>query len=519
MTAQYASLMNMAQQNETAKRQAAQAQQKMDFDAAEEARAVAMQEPNLRKAGSEADAAQIKMLSDFTKLSIEVLKQAQSAEDAVIGGNYLKSNFKDPRLQASVDQTVAKLTADPANFEPARQQFIFQAMDVDKQLDQRIANMTTGDETYQVSAPKYAGAPGGMAATEVPGTRVKAPQGITYVKDDQGNVFGMPTKTSGGPATPAPAGSPGGGSPVANALKTNPGALKDGPFAKSQPGYTGKSGGFATFKTPQDGIAAQEKLLRNSYINKGANTINKIVNKYAPQGPENSAASVSGYKEYIRQRTGIGIDAPITAAQIPAVAQAMREFETNKKVSGRGAAGAPVAVIKGSNTKANEALTAKEAAVARYDETIAVAKRLLANPGLDGILGNIQGNIPETVLSLYSQDAANALADYNTLLTTAGFQELQAMRDASPTGGALGQVAVEENKMLQKSAFASSRTQAEAKFKQAVKDYISRLERSRSRVVGAFDRQFGGRVAPAAARTPTTPTNTGKPPLDSFRRK
>ena len=88
------------------------------------------------------------------------------------------------------------------------------------------------------------------------------------------------------------------------------------------------------------------------------------------------------------------------------------------------------------------------------------------------------------------------------------------MRDASPTGGALGQVAVEENKMLQKSAFSSSRTQAEAKFRQAVKDYISRLERSRNRVVGAFDRQFGGRVnssppaAPraAATRTPVTPS-------------
>jgi len=32
---------------------------------------------------------------------------------------------------------------------------------------------------------------------------------------------------------------------VAAALQTNPGALKDGAFAKSQPGYTGASGGFS----------------------------------------------------------------------------------------------------------------------------------------------------------------------------------------------------------------------------------------------------------------------------------
>jgi hypothetical protein len=162
----------------------------------------------------------------------------------------------------------------------------------------------------------------------------------------------MPSKSGGGFATPAPsAGAPGKGSPVANALKTNPGALKDGPFAQSQPGYTGKSGGFATFDTPAAGIAAQENLLRRSYINKGVNTINKIVNKYAPQGPENSAASVSGYKEYIRQRTGVDINAPVSDAQIPAIAKAMREFETDKKVGGRGPAGAPVAVIKGSGVK------------------------------------------------------------------------------------------------------------------------------------------------------------------------
>jgi hypothetical protein len=184
----------------------------------------------------------------------------------------------------------------------------------------------------------------------------------------------------------------------------------------------------------------------------------------------------------------------------------------------RGAAGAaaagPTPVIRGSDTKANEAFTAMEAASARYDETIAVAKRLLANPDLDMILGNIQGNIPETALSVVSQGAANALADYDTLLTTAGFQELQAMRDASPTGGALGQVAVEENKMLQKSAFSSSRAQSEAKFKQAVRDYISRLERSRSRVVGAYDRQFGERFMPSSGAPKAAPK--GKTPTGGW---
>jgi hypothetical protein len=349
-TAQYASMMNMAQQNETAKRQAAQAQQAMDINAAQEARAVDLQGPNLKKAGYEALTAQMKMLSDFSKLSIEGLRQAQGPEDAIKIGDYIKSNFNDPRLQAEVDRTVAKLTANPANFEPARQQLLFQSMESDKQLEQQIADLTTGAETYQVSSPKYAGAPGGMKATEIPGTRVTAPQGITYVKGDDGSVYGMPTKTGGGFATPTPAASSGGGSPVANALKTNPGALKDGAFAKSQRGYAGASGGFATFKTPEDGIAAQENLLRGSYVNKGFNTIDKIINRYAPPGKENSAASVKNYKDYVARQSGVDINKPISAAQIPAVAKAMREFETGNKSGG--GAGAPTPVIAGSGAQA-----------------------------------------------------------------------------------------------------------------------------------------------------------------------
>jgi hypothetical protein len=337
---------------------------------------------------------------------------------------------------------------------------------------------------------------------------------MQYVKDDQGNVFAMPSKTGGGFDKPAPtAGAPGKGG-VAAALQTNPGALKDGAFAKSQAGYTGASGGFATFKTPEDGARAQENLLRTAYVNKGFNTVNKIINKYAPQGPENSAASVSNYKKYVAQKAGVDIDAPISANQIPAVAKAMREFETGNTSGGAApaAGGSKTPVIKG--TAPAKARSAALGAKSKYDNTIAVARRLLKNPALNGILGNIQGNIPDTALSVMSQDAADALSDYNNLLTIAGFQELQTMRDNSPTGGALGQVSDSENKMLQQSAFASSRTQSEAKFRRSLLDYITRLEGSRDRVLRAYEDQFGERIGgggkapakPAAGKKTSTST-------------
>ena len=212
-TEKYVNMMNRTKQMEAAERQAAMAEKTFGIAEQRNQREEDLQPAALSKAGFESDAAQMDMLSKFSKLTIEGLKHAQGPEDAVKIGDFIKSQFKSPQLQASVDQSVAKLTANPANFEPARQQMLYQSMEADKQLDQRIAQMTTGDETYEVSAPKYAGAPGGTGATEVPGTRVKAPQGITYVKDDQGNVYGMPTKTGGGFAvgTPPTAGAPGRG--------------------------------------------------------------------------------------------------------------------------------------------------------------------------------------------------------------------------------------------------------------------------------------------------------------------
>lgn len=507
-----AQMINMMAQQRAADRQAAQAQQKMDIEAR-------LAEPQMVEATAKAGSARIKEVNDFLDLSIEGMKMARGPEDAVKIGDWLKMQFRSPELQAAVDQTLSSLPQDPAQFGQWREQTLFQSMDAKDQLSREFQRQTTGREERIISMPKY----GMGAAVEVPGSRIEAAEDITYVRGPNGEIIPMPKTV---PGTGSVGGTPGlvtgtrgGGGSAAAALQTNPGALKDGPFARSQPGYAGSSGGFATFNTPQAGIAAQENLLRSAYIGKGFNTIDKIVNRYAPPGPENSTASVSNYKKYIAQRTGLDINAPISPAQVPAVAAAMREFETGNRPGGKQGGGIqmgqPIPGTGKGEKISSEAYTAMEAAVAKYDDTIARAKRLLRNPALDSIVGNVQGNIPETVLSLSSQNAANALSDYNELLAVAGFQELQAMRDASPTGGALGQVSDSENKLLQQSAFAASRTQDEAKFRASLRNYIKRLEDSKRRVEGAYERTFGNRFAsqrgaPASAPVPAARPAAGK---------
>lgn len=510
MTSQYATMMNLAQQNETSRRQGLQAQQAMDIKTAEEARAIEMQGPALAEAGSKATSAMLKTAMEFNNFVRTALSVADTPDQVAELATRIarQPQFQDEMFQGSLSEAVASMPQDLSQFDAWKEKTALSTLAADKRYEQEFQKQTTGAEERIISMPKY----GRGTATEVPGSRIQAAQGMQYIEDDQGNTRVVPKETAGSFGTSAPSmGSPGRGSPVATALKTNPGAIKDGGFARSQPGYAGSSGGFATFDSPAAGIAAQENLLRGSYVNKGFNTIDKIINKYAPQGPENSGASVSNYKKYVAQKAGVDINAPISAAQIPAVAKAMREFETgNKSGVGTGtrttATGEPPIVIKGSAPA--KARSAAEAAKAKYDSTIAVAKRLLANPALDGILGNIQGNIPDTALSVLSQNAANALSDYNNLLTIAGFQELQTMRDNSPTGGALGQVSDSENKMLQQSAFASSRTQSEAKFRRSLLDYIAKLEGSRDRVLRAYTDQFGDRIGGGTTAKPAVKTKT-----------
>ncbi|WDR03620.1 hypothetical protein PSQ19_06000 [Devosia algicola] len=59
-----------------------------------------------------------------------------------------------------------------------------------------------------------------------------------------------------------------------------------------------------------------------------------------------------------------------------------------------------------------------------------------------GVLGQLMGNLKGS-----SADRLNNLLD--TVKANSGFDKLQQMRDASPTGGALGQVSEQENKLLQ----------------------------------------------------------------------
>lgn len=87
----------------------------------------------------------------------------------------------------------------------------------------------------------------------------------------------------------------------------NPGNIENGPFARSQPGYVGSDGRFAQFDTMDHGIDAQSSLLQG-YGNKGLNTPNAIINRYAPSSDGNNT---NAYASFVSKKMGVDPNQPL----------------------------------------------------------------------------------------------------------------------------------------------------------------------------------------------------------------
>ena len=79
----------------------------------------------------------------------------------------------------------------------------------------------------------------------------------------------------------------------------------------------------------------------------------------------------------------------------------------------------------------------------------------------------------------------------DTVKANIGFQELQAMRDASPTGGALGQVAVKELDFLQATIANLEHGQSEAQIKSNLKKVKTHFDNWKKAVEKSYQQKYG----------------------------
>jgi hypothetical protein len=89
-----------------------------------------------------------------------------------------------------------------------------------------------------------------------------------------------------------------------------------------------------------------------------------------------------------------------------------------------------------------------------------------------------------------TSDARAAEAKYEKIVAKGGFQMLQNMRDASKTGGALGNVSNQEGKQLTSAFAAIQRTQDAKDVRAAIDQAISDIQGAKTRMREAYDSTY-----------------------------
>jgi hypothetical protein len=139
-------------------------------------------------------------------------------------------------------------------------------------------------------------------------------------------------------------------------------------------------------------------------------------------------------------------------------------------------------------------------------DTLAQDLETLANhPGLSGITGIVFGRTPGI-----TPQAREAEALYNKIVARGGFSELQAMRAASPTGGALGNVSNQEGTQLKQSFAEIGREQATPSVQAALKRAAENARLFKQRAQEAYDDTYEYRNSMNPSRT-APPGRPGAP--------
>ena len=124
-----------------------------------------------------------------------------------------------------------------------------------------------------------------------------------------------------------------------------------------------------------------------------------------------------------------------------------------------------------------------QSAVAKNDVVSATIDEILPEVGIATAgFGSLLAGVPGT-------PAADLKANIDTILANVGFEELQAMRDNSPTGGALGQVAVRELELLQATRANITNSQSPTQLRRNLLKLKNQVKSSKKRLEAAFNKQ------------------------------
>lgn len=144
---------------------------------------------------------------------------------------------------------------------------------------------------------------------------------------------------------------------------------------------------------------------------------------------------------------------------------------------------------------------AYRAATHEIDSLITDIESLRKHSGLSGITGLVAGRTPNV-----TGPARQAQAILDRVLAKGQFRGLQAMREASPTGGALGNISDKEGAALRAAFGALNQTQDTKDFKTALENVLSDLKFSK----GNIDQTYADTYAYKGGNTPSAADHSKK---------
>lgn len=183
------------------------------------------------------------------------------------------------------------------------------------------------------------------------------------------------------------------------------------------------------------------------------------------------------------------IDKTVSPDQTPALKGAQSEASTNARLMAELGLKPQIteAVTSAKNKAEGQANLPK--LTASYNDSVAKGKILDKNidDAISKVSGTTAGFAGSKLANVAGTPAADLAATLKTIRANLGFDELQKMRNNSPTGGALGSVSENENALLQSAVTNLENTQSPEQLKQKLQELKQIKAESNQRIKQAYD--------------------------------
>jgi hypothetical protein len=472
--------------------------------------ALAKSQQEAKTAGTEGQIKDVKLLSEKLAMLPDAYRRADTPEAYMAVHNYVHS---DPVIGPFLKRTGATPEKGMAQIEKAIRTGNFNELRMGsmQSVSQLLESMkplvvSPSASVYDSQSRTYIQAPAAPAAAAKPPEKIEIMRALGYSIDAAGDAAYEAAKRAA-PTVSAPTGT------LAEMEATGIPKTQEGlalyyrlkekaPVIAPEPttNEIKNAKAIALGAGPEGSVAynqsLQTQLLRLTAKNESVAAPPSMVAEYTFAKTPDGGNFKGTYQQFVTARAAAGrAPAPPRAEQPPV---AVTDSITGKPVfvsreealRGRMTPAAameslPPKEIQKREAALPQATSAVKGFESKSSKFIADLTALRDDPGLENITGPVFGRTGSV-----SQAGSRAQALYDKVVAKGGFQALQDLRDASKTGGALGNVSNQEGKQLTASFAAIDRRQNAEDVRAAINQAIEDIQGTKTRMREAYDSTY-----------------------------